>query len=93
MTNDESTSVPDGTPEAGPGINFSDSTGKFIGTFYKSGLPYRPEGYVIEGEWLSDVEIDRQSREGRTYTVAEVDAFTEELKRVYPTASMLKSQG
>jgi len=89
MTNDETPA----TPEAGPEINYWDSTGKFIGTFYKSGLPFRPEGYVIAGEWPSDEEIDRRMSEGRWYSVEEANAFVEELKRAYPTASMLKSQG
>jgi len=89
MTTDETVPPPDDatTPEAGPGIDIWDSTGKLVGEFYKTGLAYRPDGYILDGEWLSDEEMDRRMNEGRWYSVAEVDAFMEELKRAHPPAS------
>lgn len=70
-----------------PPVDIRDSTGKLVGRFYKTGLPYRPEGYVLDGEWLSDEEIECRMNEGRWYSVAEMDEFLEELKRTHPPAS------
>lgn len=62
-------------------VNVVDESGAVIGRFVRSGPPSPPPGYVIEGEWLSDDEVERSLREDRTYTVAEMDAFLEGLKR------------
>jgi adenine deaminase len=66
------------------GVEVKDEAGEVIGRFYPSapsGPPTPPPGYAIEGEWLSDEEIDRSLREDRCYSVAEMDAFLEGLKR------------
>ncbi len=62
-------------------VDVKDESGTVIGKFYRSGPPTPPAGYVIEGEWPSDEEIDRALREDRRYSVAEMDAFLEGLKR------------
>jgi hypothetical protein len=65
-------------------VEVRDETGEVIGRFIRSaqsGPPTPPPGYVIEGEWLSDEEIDQSLREDRCYSVAEMDAFLEGLKR------------
>jgi hypothetical protein len=65
-------------------VEVKDESGAVIGRFYRtasSGPPALPPGYVIEGEWPSDEEIERAIREDRRYSVAEMDAFLEGLKR------------
>ncbi len=62
-------------------VDVTDEAGTVIGRFIRFGPPTPPAGYVIEGEWLSDVEVERSLREDRTYSVAEMDAFLEGLKR------------
>jgi hypothetical protein len=62
-------------------VDVKDESGAVIGKFYRSGPPTPPDGYVIEGEWLSDEEVERSLRDDRTYSVAEMDAFLEGLKK------------
>lgn len=62
-------------------VEVRDESGALVGRFYRSGPPVPPAGYVIEGEWPSDEEIDRALREDRSYSVAEMNTFVEELKR------------
>ena len=67
---------------AGNGVvAVQDETGKLIGRFVVDGPPTPPTGYVIEGEWPSDEELDRREREGKRYSAAEVKAFLAGLKR------------
>ena len=57
---------------AGGVAEVRDESGELVGKFYRSGPPAPPAGYVIEGEWPSDEEIDRRLREERSYTPEEV---------------------
>jgi hypothetical protein len=70
---------------AGNGVvAVQDESGRLIGRFVVDGPPTPPAGYVIEGEWPSDEEIDRRLREDKRYSVAEVEAFLKGLRRATP---------
>lgn len=38
----------------------------------KDAWPAPPPGYVMDGEWPSDEEIERRMREGKRYTIEQV---------------------
>lgn len=58
-----------------------DEAGNIIGHYVPSGPPAPPPGYVIEGEWPSDEELDRREREGKFVSSAQVVAFLAGLKK------------
>lgn len=62
---------------AGGEVEVRDESGAVIGKFVKV---TRMGKYLIEGEWPSDEELDRRSREGRTFTAAEVEERLRKLK-------------
>ena len=66
---------------AGGVVEVRDESGELVGKFYRSGPPAPPAGYVIEGEWPSDEEIDRRLQTGPWHSAAEVEAFIAKLKR------------
>jgi hypothetical protein len=67
---------------AGNGVvAVQDESGKLIGRFVVDGPPVPPPGYVIEGEWPSDEEVDRRLREDKRYSAAEVEAFLKGMRR------------
>ena len=66
---------------AGGVVEVRDENGELIGKFYRSSSPVPPPGYVIEGEWPSDEEIDRRLQTGPWHSAAEVEAFLAGLKR------------
>ena len=67
---------------AGNVVEFRDEAGNLIGRFSRAdGPPTPPPGYVIEGDWPSDEEIERRLRESNRYTAAEVEAFIAGMRR------------
>ena len=66
---------------AGGVVNVCDESGAVLGRFIRSGSPVPPPGFVIEGDWPSDEEIDRRLQTGPWHSAAEVEAFLAGLKR------------
>jgi hypothetical protein len=66
---------------AGGVVEVRDESGEVLGRFIRTGSPVPPPGYVIEGEWPSDEEIDRRLKTGAWHSAAEVEAFLAGLKR------------
>lgn len=62
-------------------VDVTDETGAVIGKFYRTGSPTPPPGYVIEGEWPSEEEIERRMTEGNWHPAPVVEAFLAGLKR------------
>lgn len=62
-------------------VDVTDEAGVVIGRFYRSGPPAPPPGYVIEGEWPSEEEIERRMQEGAWHPAPAVEAFLAGLKR------------
>lgn len=58
-------------------VEIQDEAGEPIGKFVKY---TRIGNYVIEGEWPSDEEIDRRIREGKRFSVAQVEEKLRKLK-------------
>lgn len=44
---------------------------------------YRSGKYVMEGDWPSDEEIERRLREGKRYSVAEVNERIRQLREAH----------
>jgi hypothetical protein len=62
---------------AGGVVEVRDEAGNPIGKFVK----YTQVGpYLVEGEWPSDEELDRRTREGRRFTAAQVEERLRKLK-------------
>ncbi|OWK38159.1 hypothetical protein [Fimbriiglobus ruber] len=58
-------------------IELRDETGTPIGKFVK----YTKIGkYIVEGEWPSDEELDRRTREGKRYSADQVEERLRKLK-------------
>lgn len=59
---------------AGGQVTVKDDKGAILGVVIPTiaGQPTPPPGYVIDGEWPSDEEIDRRMREGKRYTIEQV---------------------
>jgi hypothetical protein len=66
---------------AGNGVvELRDETGTLVAKVVRPlGPPTPPPGYVIEGEWPSDEELDRRMREDKRYSTAEVVAHLRRL--------------
>lgn len=62
---------------AGGEVEVRDESGAVIGTFVKV---TRMGKYLIEGEWPSDEELDRRTREGKRFTAAQVEERLRKLK-------------
>jgi hypothetical protein len=66
---------------AGSGwVELRDEAGKLIGKVILNTPPTPPPGYVIEGEWPSDEELDRRERDCKRYSAAEVEERLRKLK-------------
>jgi hypothetical protein len=62
---------------AGGEVEVRDESGAVIGKFVK----YTRIGpYFVEGEWPSDEELDRRTRESKRYSAAEVEERLRKLK-------------
>lgn len=67
---------------AGSVVEFRDESGVLIGRFARTdGPPTPPPGYVIEGDWPSDEEIERRLRESKRYTAEEVMERLRQLRK------------
>jgi hypothetical protein len=62
---------------AGGPVELTDEGGNLIGRFVKY---TRIGGHVVEGDWPSDEELDRRTREGKWVPAAEVEARLRNLR-------------
>ena len=62
---------------AGSQVEIRDESGAVIGKFVRF---TRMGKYLVEGEWPSDEELDRRTREGKRVTAAQVEERLRKLK-------------
>lgn len=62
---------------AGEQVEVRDESGALIGKFIKI---TQVGQHLIEGEWPSDEELDRRTREGKRFTAAQVEERLRKLK-------------
>ncbi len=66
---------------AGGQLELKNGKGEVVARFKRVGIPPAPRrGYVIEGDWPTDEEIDRRLPEGPWVSAAEVEARLRKLR-------------